>query len=116
MKNFLIFVLFLVCMINVQAQTSTNGNFTFTEQGAYNPLDGSTEVGTIDVFGTPLKVYETSKGKRFAHVRGKYFVWSDFEQKGQLPDGTPIYTSPSGTPFIWAMGRNGVYAKYGKAN
>lgn len=117
MKQFIIFAFFLVAFAaNVQGQTSTNGQFTFAEQGAYNPLDHAQQTGTTTILGTEYPVYQTDKGKTFVHLRGKYFVYTDLQVKGTLPDGTEVYTSPSGTPFVWAMGKNGVYAKYGKAN
>lgn len=117
MKRIIIFIFFLVAFAAVgQSQTSTNGQFTFAEQGAYNPLDHAQQTGTVSIFGTDYPVYQTDKGKTFVHLRGKYFVYTDLQVKGTLPDGTEVFTSPSGTPFVWAMGKNGVYAKYGKAN
>jgi hypothetical protein len=115
MKNVIFFsILFLAFANGLSAQTSNNGQFEFVEQGAYNPTVGATQGEPLTVFGQTLPTYVTSKGKRVAHVRGNYYVYSDFVAVDQLPDGTNVYLSPSGTPFIWAQGKNGIYAKYGK--
>jgi hypothetical protein len=107
-------ILFLALASGLSAQTSANGSFEFAEQGAYNPTVGATQGEPLTVFGQTLPTYITAKGKRVAHVRGNYYVYSDFVAVDKLPDGTNIYLSPSGTPFIWAQGKNGAYAKYGK--
>lgn len=115
MKNVILFaILFFAFATALSAQTSTNGGFEFAEQGAYNPTVGATQGEPLTVFGQVLPTYVTSKGKRVAHVRGNYYVYSSFEVADTLPDGTEVYLSPSGTPFIWAQGKNGIYAKYGK--
>lgn len=88
-------------------------SFDFGTTEAYNPLDGATEVSTLDVLGTTYKVYRATNGKTFINLRGRYFVWSDFKSIG-THDGQPVYQSPSGTPFIFAQGSKGPYAKYGK--
>lgn len=115
MKFQILFSLFFAfSVIGLSAQTSTGGAFEFSEQGTYDPKVGATQGEPLTVFGQTLPTYITSKGKRVAHVRGNYYVYSDFVAIDQLPDGTEVYLSPSGTPFIWAQGAKGVYAKYGK--
>ena len=111
---FFAILFFAFVVTGLSAQTSANGSFEFAEQGAYNPTVGATQGESLTVFGQTLPTYVTSKGKRVAHVRGNYYVYSDFVAVDQLPDGTEVYLSPSGTPFIWANGKNGIYAKYGK--
>lgn len=114
MKFSILFFAFFAFATALSAQTSTNGQFDFAPQGAYDPTVGATEGQPLTVFGQTLPTYITAKGKRVAHVRGNYYVYSDFVAVDKLPDGTEIFLSPSGTPFIWAQGKNGIYAKYGK--
>jgi hypothetical protein len=117
MKNVIFFsILFFAFANGLGAQTSTGGGFEFTQSAAYNAMDGATDTGeTVTAYGQTFKIYETPKGKRFAQIRAKYLVWSSFKVVDTLPNGEPIYLSPSGTPFKFSQGKNGVWAQYGKA-
>jgi hypothetical protein len=109
----------ILCLVSFAATAQQeSASFTFAQTSQQGDVPSwLTDTGqTLTVLGSEYPVFKNAKCGYAVRLRGKYFVYvQDLNGSGEtLPDGTPIYTTCKGTPYIFVMGASGPYAKYGQ--